>query len=457
MMNNKTDLFENYPIPKSVAKLAIPTVMASIVMVLYSLADTYFVGLLNDPLETSAVTFAAPVLLAFNAINNLFGVGTSSVMSRSLGVKDYNTVKKSSAFGIYSSIIFGLLFSLLAFIFNKPLLSLLGADSISKSTTQSYLFWTVVCGAIPSILNVVMANIVRAEGSSLHASVGTMSGCLLNIILDPLFILPKFLGMGAAGAGLATFISNSVATLYYVVLTIIKHGNTYVCLNPKMAIPTKYILKEVFGVGIPASIQNILNVLGMTILNNKTAAYGAEAVSAMGISHKLSLVPLYFSMGAAQGVMPLIGYNFASGNKARMKEAIRYTQKLLVSSTAIAGVIFYILSGELVALFMKNNLIVEYGTGFMHGFSLAILFLAFDFLAVAIFQACGMGRKSLYFALARKLVLEIPGFMILNLIFGMYGLAYGQVIAELTLSVIAYFEIEKIIKNVREPQDIAQT
>ena len=143
---------------KAVTILAVPTIAASLVMVIYNLADTFFVGALNNPIATSAVSLAAPVVLAFNAVTNLFGVGASSMMSRSLGVRDYDTVKKTSVFGIYCGLICGLLFSLIATFFKGGLLKILGADVTNITKTSEYLFWTVTCGAIPSILNVIMGN-----------------------------------------------------------------------------------------------------------------------------------------------------------------------------------------------------------------------------------------------------------------------------------------------------------
>ena len=209
--NEKIKLFEQAPIPNAVAKLAVPMIFSSLVMVLYNMADTYFVGMLNNPVENAAVSLAAPVLLAFNAVNNLFGVGTSSMMSRALGRRDYETVYQSSAFWFYCSLISGVLFGLLFGLFHNPLLMLIGADETTRAATQGYMIWTVYLGAAPAILNVVMAYLVRSEGSAMHASIGTMSGCILNIILDPVFILPWGFNMGAAGAGLATFLSNCVA------------------------------------------------------------------------------------------------------------------------------------------------------------------------------------------------------------------------------------------------------
>ena len=305
--DNKIYLFEQSPIPKAVATLAVPTVLSQLVMVLYNLADTFWVGMLNNAVQNAAVTLAAPVLLAFNAINNLFGVGSSSMMSRALGRKDYETVSRSSAFGFYCSIICGIIFSLLCTVFQNPLLVLLGADETTMQATREYMFWTVNCGAVPAILNVVMAYLVRSEGSAMHASIGTMSGCLLNIVLDPVFILPWGFDMGAGGAGLATFLSNCVACLYFFVLLFIKRGNTFVCIDPKKLSFQKDIVSGVCAVGIPASIQNLLNVTGMTILNNFSSSYGASAVAAIGICQKIYMVPMYISQGISQGVMPLIG------------------------------------------------------------------------------------------------------------------------------------------------------
>jgi len=280
----KTELFENTPIPKAVAQLAVPTIIGCLVMVIYNLADTYFVGMVNDPVQNAAVTLAAPVLLAFNAVNNLFGVGSSSMMSRALGRKDYQTVYQSSAFGFYCALVCGLLFSCLYTSFQQPFLNLLGADAVTMEATGAYLKWTVTCGAVPAILNVVLGYLVRSEGSAFHASIGTMSGCLLNIVLDPFFILPWGLDMGAAGAGCATFLANCFACTYFFVLLFKKRGKTCVCINPRMLKLRKEVVIGVMAVGIPASIQNLLNVTGMTILNNFTAAFGSDAVAAMGIA-----------------------------------------------------------------------------------------------------------------------------------------------------------------------------
>lgn len=446
----KIYLFEEAPLHSTIFKLAVPTVLSSLVMVIYNLADTYFVGMLNNPVQNAAVTLSAPVLLAFNAVNNLFGVGSSSLMSRCLGAKEYDNVKRVSAFGFYCSLFFGLLFSLIFICTKNQMLVVLGTDSSTFEVTAQYLKWTVGCGAAPAIINVVMAYLIRSEGASLHASIGTMSGCLLNIVLDPIFIMPWGLNMGASGAGCATFISNCVACLYFFTLLFVKRKNTYVCVNPKYFGLKKWIVIGVCAVGIPASIQNLLNVTGMTILNNFTSAFGADAVAAMGIVYKINMVPVYVAMGVGQGIMPLISYNYAAKNYRRMKDTILFSLKAVVALMAAAMVFFYVSAGFITRIFMDNEVIVAYGIRFFHGFCLALPFLSIDYLIVGVFQATGMGRNSLIFAILRKIVLEIPALVILNHLFPLYGLTYAQTAAEVILSVVAVAVLWRMFVKLNE-------
>ena len=443
----KTELFESMPIPRAVMKLAIPTVLSSLVMVLYNLADTYFVGMLNNAVENAAVTLAAPLLLAFNAVNNLFGVGSSSMMSRSLGKKDYETVYRSAAFGFYCSIFAGLLFSIAYTVFQVPLLNLLGATEETLGATIGYARWTVTFGAVPAILNVVLAYLVRAEGAAMHASIGTMSGCFLNILLDPIFILPWGLNMGAEGAGLATFLSNCVACLYFFVLLYVKRGRTYVCVSPKMFSFKRHIVVGVCAVGIPASIQNLLNVTGMSVLNNFTSAFGSNAVAAMGIAQKINSVTVQIALGLSQGIMPLISYNYASGNIKRMKKTFFFTARIALVFLVLMEIAYYAGARTWVGLFMQDQQIVDYGARFLRGFCLGMPFLAIDFLAVGVFQACGLGKNAFLFAILRKVVLEIPALVLLNALFPLYGLAYAQFAAELVLAIAAVIVLARLFRR----------
>lgn len=445
--NRKMELFENESIPKAVAALSIPTVASSLVTLLYSMADTYFVGMLNAPVETAAVSLAAPVLLAFNAVNNLFGVGGSSMMSRALGRKDFKTLKQSSAFSFYGAVVCSLLFSLLCVLFMQPLLGLLGADGTTSGATERYLLWTVCWGAMPSILNVVMAFLIRSEGATLHASIGTMSGCILNIILDPLFILPSGFNMGAEGAAFATFISNCIAMLYFFGYLLFKRKNTYVCISPKELTLRPAIVKGVCAVGVPASIQNLLNVVSHILLNAMASPFGAEALAAMGIAYRVAMIPLYINNGVTQGIMPLIGYTYAAGLHKRMKKALGFTAASCQTMLIVLSAVCCVFSRPITQAFIQDPKTVEYGSWFLRGFAVSIPFLCMDFLAVIVFQAVGKGTHSLFMAIARKGLLEIPALFLLNWVLPLYGLSLAQLAAEVVMSILGVVLLLRFLKN----------
>ena len=440
-------LFEETPIPRAVLTLSIPTILSSLVSVLYSLADTYFVGMLNNPVQTAAVTLAAPVLLAFNAVNNLFGVGSSSMMSRALGRGDLATLRRSSAFGFWGAVTGGVVFSLLCTVLRSPLLVLLGADASTAVPTNAYLNWTVSLGAVPAILNVVIAYMVRSEGATLHASIGTMSGCLLNILLDPIFIL--VLGMGAEGAALATFLSNCVAVGYFLLYLLLHRGKTMVCIDPRAlhGLNKKTVL-GVFGVGVPASIQNLLNVISSTLFNNLAAPYGAAALAAMGICTKVNMVPMYIAMGLSQGIMPLISYTYASNNVKRMKGTFYFAVRISMLFLVAVTVLLFAFPGPVVGMFIKDAETVAYGTRFLRGLCLGIPLLAMDFLAIGVFQSTGQGGYALAFAVLRKVALEIPIMYLLNRLFPLYGLPYAQPLAELTMTVAAVLVLRHLFRRI---------
>ena len=441
---DKTELFERVPVSAAVRQLIIPTIISSLITIVYNLADTYFVGILNDPVQNAAVTLVAPLMLAFNAVNNLFGAGTSSMMSRALGRHEEQTVRRCAAIGFYCTVFCSALFSLFSILFRSRLLLLLGAEENTMAATNGYMQWTVCCGAVPAILNVVMAYMVRSEGATFHASIGTISGCVLNMILDPIFILPWGLNMGAAGAGMATVLGNTAACCYFFVLLYVRREKTYVSISPRLFSFDKAIFLGIFAVGIPACIQNLLNVTSMTLLNNFSASFGSDVVASMGIAQKINQVPLNLFFGMSQGILPLVGYTYASKNYRRMKDTVFYSMKIGICSVAVISAGYMIFAPHLVRMFMNNEVIVGYGTHFLRGMCLQLPFMCVDFLAVGIFQATGMGNKALLFAVLRKIVFEIPALFILNKVFPLYGLPYAQVTSEFMLAIIAGFVMVKL-------------
>lgn len=447
---DKEELFERMPVAKAIFKLTIPMMISSIISIVYNLSDTYFVGMINDPVQNAAVTLVGPAMVLFFAVTNLFGIGASSLMSRKLGEKNYDDVKRASVTGLYLGFLCALVISLITLVFNPAVLKILGTSDITYSVTKKYLFWTVGLGAVPGIMNILFSFIIRAEGRALQASVGAMSGCILNIILDPFFILPFGLNLGAAGAGLATFISNTFACCYYLILLFVIRKKTLVSINPKYFSVRADILKDIFVVGIPGVFQNVLNVLGMTILNNIAIGYGTDVIASMGIVGKINQIPVQVIFGFSQGIMPLIGYNYASKNTVRVKEVIRKEFMIIMGLLAIIICTFVLGGRPIVRMFMDNDTIVNIGSKFLMASAIGFPFLSLDFVTVGISQSFGMGKVALIFSFLRKLFLEIPFIFLLSNVFGMYGLAFTSTTTEVIMSIIAAFVLRKLIKGLNK-------
>ena len=437
------------PVTKAIFKLTIPVIISSIISIVYNLSDTYFVGMINDPVQNAAVTLVGPAMVLFFAVTNLFGIGASSLMSRKLGEKNYDDVKKASATGLYLGLFCAIFITTVTLLFNPFVLKILGSSEITYEVTKDYLFWTVGLGAVPGIMNLLFSFIIRAEGRAIQASVGVMSGCILNIILDPFFILPFGLNMGAAGAGLATFISNTFACVYFLVLLFIIRKNTLVSLNPKHFTLRPDIIKNIFVVGIPGVFQNLLNVTGMTILNNLASGYGTDLVASMGIVGKINQIPIQVIFGFSQGIMPLIGYNYASKNIKRVKETISKEFKIILGLIFLIIVTFICCGKPIVRMFMDNDNIVAIGARFLIGTAISLPFMSFDFVTVGISQSFGIGKVALVFSFLRKAFLEIPFIFLFSHLFGMYGLAFPAVGAEFIMSIIAFVVLVKLLNNLK--------
>ena len=390
--------------------------------------------------DTSKIlAMAAPLLLAFNAVNNLFGVGSSSMMSRSLGKKDYETVYRSAAFGFYCSIFAGLLFSIAYTVFQVPLLNLLGATEETLGATIGYARWTVTFGAVPAILNVVLAYLVRAEGAAMHASIGTMSGCFLNILLDPIFILPWGLNMGAEGAGLATFLSNCVACLFFLTVLIRMGKGSIITFNPRVGLPQKESIFTVFAVGIPSAIASFLFDMDYVIIDKLMVSYNDLALAAVGIVLKVERFPLNVGIGICQGMMPLVAYNYSAGNEKRMNDTVRLSRRLGLGVAAVSILLYELFAPEFSRLFISEAETVALASQFLRIRVLATPLMFLSFFTVYLFQAFGKGRISLFLGVTRWLVFNIPMLFLLNAIFGMYGIVWSQAIADILTVALSFF------------------
>lgn len=322
--SDRTAVFETIPIRRAVGMQIIPAIASQMIALLYNLADTYFVGMLNEPRQTAAITVVYSSFLMLTAISNLFGVGGASALSRALGRKNPEDARQIASVsfwgGVASSIIFSLLFLALA----RPVLVLCGATPDIYDIAFGYALWVIVIGGPGIILNTLLSNLIRAEGSAAAASIGVSMGGIMNIILDPLFVLPQFLGLGAVGAGIATAISNFAAAAYFLIYIAVRRENTIVSVNPARLRYTGKFIKTILTIGFPSAVQYALTVVAVAAQSRFVSQYTTEAMAALGIVKKLDQLPLYFSIGVSSGLLPLLAYNYSSGNQQRRRSAFRF-------------------------------------------------------------------------------------------------------------------------------------
>lgn len=446
-LQNRTEIFENTPIKKAVLLQIVPAIASQMIALLYNLADTYFVGLINDPVQTAAITVVSPCFVMLTAISNLFGVGGASAIARALGKKEPDRARQIASVSFWGGLVMGILFALLFWLLERPILTLCGAREETFAVVMAYAKWVVVIGGPWTVLNTLLANLVRAEGSARRAFVGVSLGGVLNIALDPLFVLPRFLGWGAAGAGIATAISNMAATVYFLCGIFRRRQDTVLSVAPGHLRHTRAHLGGILVIGFPSALQYALTVVAVAAQAKFVSAYPTEAVAALGIVKKIDQLPLYFSIGVANGLLPLLAYNHAAGNTARRSQAFRFGTLTAVSFSLCCLILFEIFAEPLVGLFIENPQTVAYGASFLRLMVTAMPMMSVCYPMIVQFQAMGKAGESLICSVLRKGVLDIPLLFIMDALLPLYGCMLVQPTVDSISLIVALLLYRRIRKG----------
>lgn len=435
MSNDKNALFTEVPVNRAVLTLAIPTVISQLITVIYNMADTFFIGQLNDPLQVAAATIAMPCFMFLTAFANLFGMGGSSLISRCLGAGDKEKARRTAAFCIWTGIIVSLVYGIAIMLLEPVLFPVLGAKAETWGYLKKYVFWTIGIGAVPTVMNAEFAHLIRSEGYSKPAGFGVALGGILNIVLDPLFIFG--LRLNIMGAAIATMLSNLIAMLYFVGFLIHIRNKTVITLNPSKYSLRQNIPLEVITVGLPGFVMTMMSTISNTALNHIVADYSNTAIAGMGIAKKIDLLAYAIAQGMTQGVLPLIGYNFSSGNIKRMKESIKVAFSYSLIVAACGTVFLYFLATPVVRGFISDTDTVYYGQKFLKIICLACPTTAINFMVITIFQAIGKKVQPLFLSLLRKGSLDIVFMLALNHTMGISGIAWATPFADWIAFVIS--------------------
>lgn len=376
------ELMGKLKVSKAVAKMAVPSVISSLVTVVYNMADTFFVGQTGDPLQVAAVSLTNPIFILMMAFANMFGMGGSAVLSMALGAKDERRAKNASAFVTYASLIVGVAFALILIVFMDPILALFGANAETYEFARGYTFH-IAYGAPFIIWSAAASFIVRAEGASREAMIGSMIGTIANIVLDPIFI--SVLGQGTAGAAIATTIGNVMASSYY--LWYFLRKSSVLSISWKYFTVRSGILTKICSAGLPTAIFSALMSVSTIVLNQLLVVYGNDPVAAIGIVFKANMLITFLQMGLANGVQPLLGYNYGAGNKERFREVESYTKKCCLAAGVIATVLYFVFREEIISLFISDSDVIAYGVQMLIAYMLSgtvigILFVNMNLYAV---------------------------------------------------------------------------
>lgn len=427
------EIFHSAPVSQAILKNTGPAMAAMLMVLIYNLADTFFIGQTHDAYQVAAVSMAMPVFLIFMAMGTIFGVGGTSVISRSLGEGRPDYAKKVCSFCMWSCIAVGIALSALFFIFMEQILVWMGTSSESYGFAKTYLVIVTFCGPFVLIAN-CFSNVIRAEGQSAKAMMGQLMGNLLNVILDPVMILG--FGWGIAGAAIATVIGNVVAAAYYLVYFL--RGESTLSIHPVDFSMKDHICKGVLSIGIPASLGSFLMSVSQVVMNGQMSSFGDMAVAGIGVASKVTMITGMVCIGFGQGIQPLLGYCIGARLWERFKKVMRYSILFSLALSMSMTILCYLFSRTLVGLFLTEPSALRYGVQFVRILlTTSFLFGVFYVLTNAL-QAAGAAGAALVTNISRQGIIYIPTLFVLKAALGANGLAWAQPVADLLSTILVF-------------------
>ena len=420
------EIFENMPVARALATMAIPTIIAQMIILIYNMADTFFIGRVNNHLMVAGASLILPIFNLCVAFASIAGTGGGTLIARLLGVSQEKEARSVAAFSFWFSLALGTVFSLSTLLFMRPLLKALGASAEAYDFARQYAMCVIVFGAVPTVMSVTMSNLLRNVGASRQAGFGVSMGGAINIVLDPLFmfvLLPP--GHEMLGAGIATALSNCINCVYFF-LVIRKLNSPILRFAPANLFPSRVNIAAFFGVGIPAALSPFLFDMNGIVIDRLMSGYNDAALAALGIVLKAERLPLNVGIGLCLGMAPLAAYNFSSGNRVRMEAVFRVTRRTGALISVVSIVLYEIFAPRLLRFFIADPATVAYGTNFLRIRALATFMMFMSFVYVYLFQAVGRGDYALLLAVLRWAAVNIPMLFLLNALFGMYGLVWSQ-------------------------------
>ena len=449
-MNNqskKMELLGSASIPKALLSMGIPTMIGMLVNAFYNLVDAYFVGGLGES-QMGAISVVYPLGQVVVGLGLLFGNGAASYISRLLGRGDKENANKVASTALYSSVSVGAVIIIISMVFLHPILKLLGAtDSILPFAATYASVYIVSC--IFNVFNVTMNNIVTSEGAAKTTMCALLTGAVLNIALDPLLIY--VFDLGVAGAAIATAISQVVSTCVY--LTYILRKKSVFHFRVKDCTYTKETMSEIFKIGIPTLVFQILTSVSISLINNAAGDYGDSAIAGMGVVTRLISMGSLSVFGFIKGFQPIAGYSYGAKKFDRLREAIKTSILWSTAFCVIFGVILALFPTAIVSKFTKGDAeMIRIGAASLRANGISIMLFGFYTVYSSLFLALGKGREGFILGACRQGICFIPVILLLPIVWGVNGIMYAQPIADVLSAIITVFMAILLHKKLNEMQ-----
>ncbi len=452
-MNNSkaVELFEKAPVPKAVLKNALPAMAAMLMVLIYNLADTFFIGQTHNDILVAAVSLATPVFLIFMAAGTVFGMGGTSVISRALGEGRTEYAKKACSFCMWGCVVVGIAMSALFLIFMDGILALVGASADTWGPAKAYLTIVTFGGPFVLISN-CYSNVIRAEGNSTQAMAGQLLGNLVNVVLDPIMILGFHWGI--AGAAIATVIGNVLGAGYYILYFM--RGRSTLSIRLQDFSMKDKICSGVLAIGIPASLGSLLMSMSQIIVNAQMANYDDMAVAGIGVAMKVTMMTGMVCIGFGQGIQPLLGYCVGAKLWERFKKIMRCSCIFSLGLSAVMTALCYLLRDQIVGAFLTEPAAFDYAVRFTNILlTTSILFGLFYVLCNSL-QAMGAATPALIVNLSRQGMIYIPALFILQAWLGAAGLVWAQPVADILSTALVIALYVKVLHKMERDQNFTQ-
>lgn len=430
--NNKNELFEKVSIPKAYFTFTLPVVFSMVVSLVYNMVDTFFIAQTGNTDLVAGISLSAPIFTLMIALGDIFGLGGSSVISRLFGQKLDEDGKRLSVFCFYSAILCGIIVTGVLLVFRNPILGLLGADMDTMTYASQY-YTCIALGAPFILVSYTPLNLLRTEGFATASMVGSILGAVVNIILDPVFIFA--FGLGAAGAAIATVIGNICTDLFF--LWFLLKKSRRLSVDPRGFHVRAEEVGQIFAIGIPASVTNLMQSLGMALTNRCLLPYGNDAVAAMGIVMKVNLIAVLILIGLAFGVQPLTGYNYGAKNSTRLKKILKFSYGFECGTAAVLAVLLSLAAPVMIKIFMQDPDIIRLGVPMLRFQQAGMIFIAVVLVTTSTFQSAGKALGAFLLSVSRQGVIFAIVIFLASKIWGYQGVLASQAISDCITAILA--------------------